>query len=261
MRKNKKYRMRKWREDCWAIIFSFFGEDNTQRLQCKQEESTEEEEMKQQQRMVFMTKKRKLKGRTDAENRWWVFELAANCEKAWIHTGWGDTMQNCENWLEDMKTKDERETMEEMLQHKAAQMIKGAEERAGLFHNNSKLTAWRRGAQIVVNEEEDVRLLDRCEAQRKEWAKHWQCDEDVQNVEEKPWKNEELRSAEEARPHLKEWELKKVSRLYKAKTGHPKVPLDLTKEMRGETVEFFEKVGRVENGRNKLVLDSHKCNK
>ena len=28
---------------------------------------------------------------------------------------------------------------------------------------------------------------------RKECAKHWQCDEEVQNVEEKPWKNEELR--------------------------------------------------------------------
>ena len=38
--------------------------------------------------------------------------------------------------------------------------------------------------------------------------------------------------------------------MYKAKTGvgcggfHPKVPLDLTKETRGETVEFLEKVER-----------------
>ena len=54
--------------------------------------------------------------------------------------------------------------------------------------------------QILVNEEEDARLLDRCEAKRKEWAKHWQCDEEVQNVEDKSWKNEELRG-------------------YKAKTG------------------------------------------
>ena len=45
--------------------------------------------------------------------------------------------------------------------------------------------------QILVNEEEDARLLDRCEAKRKEWAKHWQCDEEVQNVEDKSWKNEE----------------------------------------------------------------------
>ena len=44
-----------------------------------------------------------------------------------------------------------------------------------------------------MQEEEDARLLDRCEAKRKEWAKHWQCDESVQNVEDKPWKNEELK--------------------------------------------------------------------
>ena len=47
---------------------------------------------------------------------------------------------------------------------------------------------------------------------------------------------------------LKEGDLVKSSRLYKAKTGvgcdgfHPKVPLDLTKETRGEIVEFLEKV-------------------
>ena len=69
---------------------------------------------------------------------------------------------------------------------------------------------------------------------------------EVQNVKEKPWMNEELRSAEEALPRLKEGHLEEVSRLYKAKTGvgcdgfHPKVPLDLTKETRGEIVEFQE---------------------
>ena len=35
-------------------------------------------------------------------------------------------------------------------------------------------------------------------------AKHWQRDEEVQNVEEKTWKNEDLRNAEEALPRLKE---------------------------------------------------------
>ena len=54
MRKNQEYRIRKWREDCWARIFSLFREYNLQRRQSKQEESTEEEEMKQQQRMVIM---------------------------------------------------------------------------------------------------------------------------------------------------------------------------------------------------------------
>ena len=70
----------------------------------------------------------------------------------------------------------------------------------------------------MENEEEYARLLDCCEATRKEWAKHWQCDEEVQDVEEKLWKNEELRSAEEALPRLKECHLEEVSRLKEAKT-------------------------------------------
>ena len=49
-------------------------------------------------------------------------------------------------------------------------------------------------------------------------------------------------------PRLKECDLEKAPRMYKAKTGvgcdgfHPNVPLDLTKETRGEVVEFLEKV-------------------
>ena len=95
--KNKKYRIRKWAEDCWARIFSLFREYNLQRLQGKQEEPTEGEEMKQQQRMQIiqdLTRKIRSKGRMDAESRWWVTELlAADCEKAWIHAGWEDTVQ------------------------------------------------------------------------------------------------------------------------------------------------------------------------
>ena len=75
-----------------------------------------------------------------------------------------------------------------------------------------------------------------------------QCDEVVQNVEEKPWKNEELTSVEEALPRLKECHLQEVSRLCKTKTGvgcesfHPEVSSDLTKETRGELVELLEKM-------------------
>ena len=63
-------------------------------------------------------------------------------------------------------------------------------------------------------------------------------------MEEKHWKNEELRSAEEALPRPKECLLEEVSRLKKVGCDgfHPKVPLDLTKETRGEIVEFLEKV-------------------
>ena len=52
---------------------------------------------------------------------------------------------------------------------------------------------------------------------------------------------------EEASPRLKEFELEKASRLYKAKTGvgcdcfHPKVPLDLIKR---NVLEFLEKVAQ-----------------
>ena len=207
--------------------------------------------MKQQQRMVIMkdlVRKIRSKGRMDAENRWWVSELlAADCETAWIHAECQDTMQKWYEWLEEMKKRDENEKMEEMHQQKVAQMIKSAEGSAGLLHRITKPPASRGGAQILVNEEEDARLLDRCEAKRKEWAKH-QCDEEVQNVEGKLWKDEDLKACEEALPRLKECHLEEVSRLYMAKTGvgcdgfHPKVFLDLTKETRREIVEFLEKV-------------------
>ena len=80
--------------------------------------------------------------------------------------------------------------------------------------------------------------MDRCEAKRKEFARHRQCDENAQNVEDKLWENEELKNLEEVLPRLKESDLEK-SWLHKAKTGvgcdsfHPKVPLDLTEEARG----------------------------
>ena len=118
-----------------------------------------------------------------------------------------------------------------MHQQKVEQMIKSAEGNAGLCLKITMPTPWRGGTQIL-EKEEDAKLLDRCEAKRKEWAKHWQCDEDVQNLEDKPWKNEEMRRMEEAL-RLKE-ELEKASRMHKAKTGvgcdgfHPKVLLDLT---------------------------------
>ena len=74
-------------------------------------------------------------------------------------------------WSEEMKKKDEKDKMEEMHHHKVAQMIESAEGSAGLLHKILMLATWRGGAQILVNEEKDARLLDRCEAKRKEWAK------------------------------------------------------------------------------------------
>ena len=126
-------------------------------------------------------------------------------------------------------------------------MIKSTEGSAGLLHKITKPTMWRGGVQTLKKEEEDARLLERFETKR-EWSKHWQCDESVQNVEDKHWKNEELKKLEEPLPRLTDCDLEKASRLYKEKTGvgcdgfHPKVPLDVTKETRGEILEFLEKL-------------------
>ena len=38
-------------------------------------------------------------------------------------------------------------------------------------------------------------------------------------MQEKPWRHDELRECEEALPRLKEGDLEKTSRWYKAKTG------------------------------------------
>ena len=117
-------------------------------------------------------------------------------------------------------------------------MIKCAEGSVGLLHKLTMPTMWRGGVQILEKEEEDARLLDRVEAKRKEWSKHWQCNEKIQKIQDKSWRNEELKKCEKALPRLKEGDLEKALRFYKAKTGggcdgfHPKVPLDMTRNDR-----------------------------
>ena len=120
-------------------------------------------------------------------------------------------------------------------------MIKSAEGSARLLHEITKSTPWRRGAQILDKEEEDAGLLDRCEAKRKEWSIiHWQCDEDVQNMQDKPRRNEELSRCEEALPRLKEVVLKRHHECTKQKTGagcdgfHPQSPFGFEKKKRGK---------------------------
>ena len=51
---------------------------------------------------------------------------------------------------------------------------------------------------------------------RKEWSIHWQCDEDVQNTQDKLWRNEELRKCEEALLRLKEGDLETAPGMFKA---------------------------------------------
>ena len=112
----------------------------------------------------------------DACNSWWVSELlAACCEKAWLHPG-EENHAKMVCLVGSTKKEDEKRRMEELHQLRESQMIKSADGSAALLHKITKPTAWRRGAQIL-KKEEDVRLSDRCEANKKEWAKHWQCDE------------------------------------------------------------------------------------
>ena len=121
-------------------------------------------------------------------------------------------------WLEHEMGNSTRK-MEELHQQKVSQMIESAEGGAGLQHLMTKAIARRGGAQILKKEEEDVRMLDRCEAKRKEWTKHRHWDESVQNTKDKPSENEELKKLGEALPRVKDCDLEKASRLYKAETG------------------------------------------
>ena len=89
-------------------------------------------------------------------------------------------------------------------------MIKSADGSAGLLHQITTPTMWRGGVQILVEEEENAFLLDRREAKKKEWAKHWQCNEEIQSVQDKPWRNEELKECEEALPRLKDDDMEKA---------------------------------------------------
>ena len=103
----------------------------------------------------------------DANSSWWVSELlAADCEKACLHEGLEDTMQKWYDWLREMK-KNEIKKLEEVHQRRVSQMIENADGSAGLLHRITMPAAWRGGVQILKEEEEDVRLIDRCEDKRK----------------------------------------------------------------------------------------------
>ena len=120
-----------------------------------------EEEMKQQQRMAIigdLIQKLRSNGRMDAQNRWWISELLAkDCEKAWTHTGWEETMHKWCDWLEHMKKK-EKEKLEGMHQRKVEKMIKSAEGSAGLSTKSQsqrcggeEYRSWR-GRRIVAKQ-------------------------------------------------------------------------------------------------------------
>ena len=122
-------------------------------------------------------------------------------------------MRQWYSWLYEMKKKDEGKRMEEH-QKLVSRLINSADGGTLLLHRITKPAAWRGGAQIMKEKEEDAKPLARCEKKRKEWADHV------------PW--------------LMESDLEKAARNYKAKTEvgcdgfHPKVSLGLTGETRRE---------------------------
>ena len=97
-------------------------EYNLQRVQSMREDSTEEEEMKRQQRMKTMkdmTKKMRLRGKMNEDNRWWMAELlVVDCEKAWLHPEEEATMQKWYTWLQELKRECEKKKTEEVHQQK-----------------------------------------------------------------------------------------------------------------------------------------------
>ena len=71
-------------------------------------------------------------------------------------------------------------------------MMKSAEGGTGHLHKITMPTVWRGGLQMLEKEQEDVKPSARCEEKRREWAQHWQGYTEVQDLQDKPWRNEEL---------------------------------------------------------------------
>ena len=112
----EKCQPRKWSEDCLARIFSWFKEYDLLRKQGMQESQTGKEKMRQQHRMTVMThmaSKINSKSRVGASSSWSVSELlVADCQQAWLHPGWEDTMLRWYKGLYEVKQKDWGKRME-----------------------------------------------------------------------------------------------------------------------------------------------------
>ena len=165
--------------------------------------------------MGSMSRRVKAKGRMNANNSWWVSDLvAATCECAGLNRDWDGTAQSLQEWLCEMKKKDEGQKEEEH-QKLVRRMIASAEGGAGWLHRISKPTVWRGGIQILREEEDNNRPMERREEKKKELAKHWQCKAEEHNLYDTPWGNDELTKREDAMARLAEREFEKVAKCYK----------------------------------------------
>ena len=89
--------------------------------------------------------------------------------------------------------------METKHQKLVSRMTASADGGTGLLHKITKPRAWREGVQIVKEEEKDAKSSARCEEKRKEWAKHWQRDREVQDQKENNVEEDMLRLLEKER--------------------------------------------------------------
>ena len=142
---------------------------------------------------------------------------AADCEKAWLHPEWKDTVQQ---WYHSLH-KDEEKRREEEHQKLVSRILTSAEG-GGRFtaqdHETNSLE--RRFASAGrVGGSRCTPMRRREGKKRKEWAKHWQCDSEAQGTEDRPWRNEQLRNFEEGLSRLREDSLENAARSYTDNTG------------------------------------------
>ena len=120
---------------------------------------------------------------------------------------WEVAMQRWYKWLHDMKKKkknDEEKRKGEEHQKLVSRMIACAQGGTFQLHKITKPTAWRGGVQILNEEQEIVKPSARCEEKRKELAKHWHSDTEVQ-VQKTG--HGEVGSCKKGMPRLRESEL------------------------------------------------------
>ena len=153
-------------------------------------------------------------------------------------------MQQWDNWLHEKKGGG-GERGEEEQQEFVRRLSPGVEGRSRFLAQSHETCSREREVCREVEElEKDakpmMRMLNPLEELEEECAKHWECNSEVQSMEDKPWRNEELRSVKDWQPRLEKESLEKTARSYNAATFlgcdgfHPK--------SKGELVKFFKKV-------------------
>ena len=99
-------------------------------------------------------------------------------KKSVAHPEWEDTV------LQDKK-KDEEKRREEYHLKLDSRMVARAEGAAGFLCTKSRKRA-------SVGRVGETTPMKRCEEKREDWARHWQCDTEAQDMEDEPWRSEDI---------------------------------------------------------------------